>query len=218
MPRRQIQECLNALNKSTNIIQELVSTHEKPSLGPGVDALPRAEGVIPSQGNEDDMGINIDHHIAKQKNEELRYKARYKKLMEAMTKPRAREWPPERSPCETRQARYRKLMEVMTKPHTREWPPERSSCETILETDDEVLGRNHRTQEWDSKAVQDTTTVKEHHQDKKENDTDTEPLQGLAEETIADEAPDKQVDRQWNKCLKEGWWKNTKITIIGENM
>jgi hypothetical protein len=54
--------------------------------------------------------------------------------MEAMTKPHAREWPPERSPCKTIQIRYRKLMEVMTKPHAREWPLEGSSCETILET------------------------------------------------------------------------------------
>ena len=99
------------------------------------------------------MEINIDRHIAKQKNEELRYQTRYRKLMEAMTKPHAREWPLERSPCETIQARYRKLMEVMTKPRAREWPPEGSPCEMILETGDEVLGRNHRTPEWDLKAV-----------------------------------------------------------------
>ena len=122
-PRKQIQECSDALNKSTNIIQEMVSAHEDPSCGPGVDALPCAEGAIPSRGNEDNMEINIDRHIAKQKNEELPYKARYKKLMEAMTKPRTREWPLERSPCETIQARYRKLMEVMTKPRAREWTP-----------------------------------------------------------------------------------------------
>ena len=164
------------------------------------------------------MEINIDRHIAKQKNEELQYRARYKKLMEAMTKPRAREWPPERSPCMTIQARYRKLMEAMTKPHTREWPPERSPCETILETDDETLGSNHRTQEWDSKAIEDATMVEGHHQDKKENNTDTKPLEGLTEETIASKAPNEQVNRQWNERLKEGWWKNTKITIIGESM
>ena len=186
---KQIQECSDALNKSTDIIQELVSTHEDPSSGPGVDALPYRKGAIPSQGNKDNMEINIDRHIAKQKNEELRYKARYKKLMEAMTKL-----------------------------HTREWPPERSPCETILETDDEALESNHRTQVWDSKAIQDATTVKGHHQDKKENNIDTEPSEGLTEETIADEAPDKQVNRQWNKCLKEDWWKNAKITIIGESM
>ena len=65
------------------------------------------------------MEIDIDRHIAKQKNEELRYKARYKKLMEVMTKHCAREWPPGRSPCET-----------------------------IPEMDDEALGSNHRIQEW----------------------------------------------------------------------
>ena len=59
------------LNKSTDIIQELMSTHEDPSFGLGVDALPHTEGVIPSQGNKDNMEINIDCHIAKQKNEEL---------------------------------------------------------------------------------------------------------------------------------------------------
>ena len=164
------------------------------------------------------MEINIDRHIAKQKNEELRYKARYKKLMKAMTKPHAREWPLERSPCEAIQIRYRKLMEVMTKPRARESPPEGSPCETILETGDEVLGRNHHTQEWDSKAVRDATTVKRDHQDKEEDNTNTEPSEGLIEETIADEAPDKQVDRQWNECLRVGWWKNAKITDIGESM
>ena len=66
-----MQECSNALNKSTDIIQELVSIHEDPSFGPGVDELPYAEGIIPSQGNKDNMEINIDCHIAKQKNEEL---------------------------------------------------------------------------------------------------------------------------------------------------
>ena len=202
-PHKQIQECSNALNKSTDIIQELVSTHEDPSFGLRADALPYAEGVIPSQGNKDNMEINIDCHIAKQKNEELRYKERYKKLMEVMTKPHAREWPPERSPYKTIQARYRKLMEVITKPHAREWPPEKSPCETILETDDEILGSNHHTQEWDSKTVQDTTMVKGHHQDKKENNTDTEPLEGLTEETIASKAPDEQVNRQWNESLRK---------------
>ena len=115
-PRKQIQECSNALNNPTDIIQELMSTHEDPSFGLGADALPCVEGTIPSQGNKDNMKINIDRHIAKQKNEELQYKARYKKLMEAITKPRAREWLLERSPCKT-----------------------------ILETDDEIPGSNHCT-------------------------------------------------------------------------
>ena len=115
-PCKQIQECSDALNKSTDIIQKMVSAHEDPSCGPGADALPCVEGTIPSQGDKDNMEINIDHHIAKQKNEELRYKARYKKLMEAMTKP-----------------------------HAREWPLERSSHETIPEMDDEALGSNHCT-------------------------------------------------------------------------
>jgi hypothetical protein len=53
-----------------------VSAHEEPSFGPGADALPYEEGMIPSQGNKDNIEINIDCHIAKQKNEELRYKAR----------------------------------------------------------------------------------------------------------------------------------------------
>ena len=86
-PCKQIQECSDALNKSTDIIQELVSTYEDPSFGLRADALPYVEGAIPSQGNKDNMEINIDYHIAKQKNEELRYKARYKKLMKVMTKP-----------------------------------------------------------------------------------------------------------------------------------
>jgi hypothetical protein len=60
--------------------------------------------------------------------------------------------------------------------------------------------------------------VKGDHQDKEENNTNTEPSEGLTEETIANKAPDKQVDRQWNDCLKEGWWKNAKITVIGESM
>ena len=47
-PCKQIQECSNALNKSTDIIQEMVSAHKDPSCGPGVDALPCAEGAIPS--------------------------------------------------------------------------------------------------------------------------------------------------------------------------
>ena len=60
--------------------------------------------------------------------------------------------------------------------------------------------------------------MKGHHQDKKENNTDTEPLEGLTEGTIASKAPDKQVDRQWNERLKGGWVKNAKTTIIGESM
>ena len=189
MPHKQIQECSDALNKSTDIIQELVSAHEDLPFGLGADALPHAEGVIPFQGNKDNIEINIDHHIAKQKNEELHYKARYKKLLE-----------------------------VVTKPHTREWPLERSPHEMITRIDNEGLGHNHCTQEWDSKAVQDITMVKGHHQDRKENNTDTEPLEELTEGTIANEAPDKQVDRQWSECLKESWWKDTKITVIGENI
>ena len=102
----------------------MVSAHEDPSCGPGADALPCVEGAIPSQGDKDNMEINIDRHIAKQKNKELRYKARYKKLME-----------------------------VITKPHAREWPLERSPHETISEMDDEALGSNHRTQKRDSKAI-----------------------------------------------------------------
>ena len=66
-----MQECSDTLNKSTDIIQELVSAHEGPSFGPGAGALPYAEGTIPFQENKDNMEINIDHHIAKQKNEEL---------------------------------------------------------------------------------------------------------------------------------------------------
>jgi hypothetical protein len=195
-----------------------MSTHEDQSCRLGAGALPYAEGTIPSRGDKDNMEINIDRHIAKQKNEELRYKARYKKLMEAMTKPRAREWPPERFPCEAIQTRYRKFMEVMTKPHAREWPPEGSPHKTTLETGDKALGRNHRTQEWDSKAARDVTTVKGDHQDKEENNTDIEPSEELTKETIASKAPDEQVDRQWNECLKEDWWKNAKITVIGESM
>ena len=188
-PHKRIQECSDPLNKSTDIIQKLVSVHEEPSFGLGVDALPYAKGAIPSQRDKDNMETNIDHHIAKQKNEELQYQARYKKLMEAMTKPRAREW-----------------------------PPEGSLCETALETGDEVLGRNHHTREWDSKAAQDITTVKGDHQDKEENNTDIEPSEELTKETIARKAPNEQVDRQWNERLKEGWWKNAKITIIGESI
>ena len=94
---------------------------------------------------------------------------------------------------------------------------EKSPCETILGMD-EGLGCNHHTQEWNSETVQDVTTVKGYHQDKKENNTNTEPLEELAEGTIADEAPDKQVDRQWNKQWKESWWKDTKITVEGENI
>jgi hypothetical protein len=188
-PHKQIQECSDALNKSTDIIQELVSAHEGPSFGPGADALPYEEGTIPSQGNKNNIEINIDRHIAKQKNEELHYKARYKKLLE-----------------------------VITKPHAREWPLKRSPHETITRIDDEGLGHNHRTQEWNSETVQDVTTVKGYHQDKKENNTNTEPLEGLAEETIVNKAPDEQVDRQWDECLKEGWWKSAKIAVIGERM
>jgi ribosomal protein L5 len=109
-------------------------------------------------------------------------------------------------------------MEAMTKPRAREWPLEKSLCETILEMNDEAPGSHHHTQEWDSKAVQDAIMVKEHHQDKKENNTNIEPLEGLTKETIGDKALDKQVDRQWDEHLREGWWKNAKITVIGESM
>jgi hypothetical protein len=64
-PCKQTQECSDALNKSTDIIQEMVSTHEDPSCVLGADALPCAESTIPSQGNKDNMEINIDRHIAK---------------------------------------------------------------------------------------------------------------------------------------------------------
>ena len=60
--------------------------------------------------------------------------------------------------------------------------------------------------------------MKGDHQDKEEDNTNTESSEGLIEETITNEAPDKQVDRQWNECLREGWWKNAKTTIIGESM
>jgi hypothetical protein len=105
-----------------------------PKIVLGHNTFPYAEGVIPSQGNKDSIEIDIDRHIAKQKNEELHYKARYKKLLE-----------------------------VVTKPHAREWPLERSPHEMITRINDEGLGHNHRTQEWDSKAVQDVTMVKGYH-------------------------------------------------------
>ena len=41
-------------------------------------------------------------------------------------------------------------------------------------------------------------------------------MEGLTKETIASKASNEQVDKQWNERLKEGWWKNAKITIIGE--
>ena len=166
-----------------------MSAHSDPLFGLGVDALPYAEGMIPSQGSKDNTEININHHIAKQKNAELHHKARHKKPLE-----------------------------VMTKPHTREWPLERSPCETILKMDDEELGHNHHTQEWDSRVMKDNTMIKGHHQDRKDNNTNTEPLEGLTEETIPNEAPNEQVGRQWNEHLKEDWWKDTKITVIGKHM
>jgi hypothetical protein len=106
----------------------------------------------------------------------------------------------------------------MIKPHARGWPPKRSPYEAILGVDDETLGSKHCTQEWDLKTIQDTTTVKEHDQDKRENNINIEPLEGLTEETIVDEALDEQVDRQWDERLRKGWWKNAKITVIGERM
>ena len=115
-PHKQIQEGSDALNKSTDTIQELVSAHSDPLFGLGGDALPYAQGAIPSQESEDNIEININRHIVKQKNAELCYKARHKKPLE-----------------------------VITKPCTRERPLERSSCETILEMDDEELGHNHHT-------------------------------------------------------------------------
>ena len=125
-------------------MQELVLAHEGSSFGLGADALPYIKGVIPSQGNKDNIEIDIECHIAKQKNEELRYKARYMKLLEVVTKPRAREWPLEKSPHETIIQRCNDYVLVL---HHQE--------------------HNHHTQEWDSKAVQDLTTVKEYHQYRK---------------------------------------------------
>ena len=66
--------------------------------------------------------------------------------------------------------------------------------------------------------MQDDTMIKGHHQERKDNSTNIEPLERLAKKTITDKTPDKQVSRQWNECLKEGWWKDTKMTVIGENM
>ena len=129
-PHKQIHECLDALNKSTDTIQELVSTHLDPLFGLGVDALPYVKGVIPSQGSKDNIEINIDHHIAKQKNAELHHKARHKKLLE-----------------------------VMTKPHAGEQPLEGSLHKMITRINDEELGHNHHTREWGSKVVQDATTM-----------------------------------------------------------
>ena len=59
---------------------------------------------------------------------------------------------------------------------------------------------------------------KGYYQDKKGNNANIKPLEGLTEETIADEALDEEVNRQWDECLKEGWWKNAKITVIGKRM
>ena len=92
----------------------------------------------------------------------------------------------------------------MTKPHAREWPLKKSPCKTIPEMNDEGLGHNHHTQEWDSEVVQNDTTIGENHQGRKDNSTNIEPLERLTERTIADKTPNKQVSRQWNKCLKEG--------------
>ena len=47
-PYKKIQECSDALNQSTDTIQELVSAHSDPLFGLGVDVLPYAEGAIPS--------------------------------------------------------------------------------------------------------------------------------------------------------------------------
>ena len=58
----------------------------------------------------------------------------------------------------------------------------------------------------------------DNHQKGRDNNIDTEPLEGPTEGTITNEAPNKQVGRQWNGCLKESWWKDTKITTIGEHM
>ena len=96
-------------------------------------------------------------------------------------------------------------MEVITKPHAGEQPLKRSPCETILEMDDKELGYNHYTREWDSRVMQDATTMEEHHQEIKDNSANIEPLEGLTKETTTEDTPDKQVGRQWNRCLKEDW-------------
>jgi hypothetical protein len=38
--------------------------------------------------------------------------------------------------------------------------------------------------------------MEEHHQERKDNSANIKPLEGLTEETITDETPDKQVNRQ----------------------
>ena len=69
-PHKQIQECLDALNKLTDTTQELVLTCSDPQFGLRMDALPYVGNAIPSQGSKDNIEIDIDHHIATQKNAE----------------------------------------------------------------------------------------------------------------------------------------------------
>ena len=136
-----------------------MSAHSDPLFGLGVDALPYAEGVISSQGSKDNIEIDINHHIAKQKNAELQHKARHKKLLEVITKPCAGEQPLEGSPYET-----------------------------VTRIDNEGLGYNHHTREWDSRVIQSATTMEEHHQERKDNSANIDPLEGFTEEAITDEA------------------------------
>ena len=63
-----------------------MSACSDPPFGLGVDALPYAEGTISSQESKDNIEININHHITKQKNAKLCHKARHKKFLEVMTK------------------------------------------------------------------------------------------------------------------------------------
>ena len=63
---------------------------------------------------------------------------------------------------------------------------------------DENLQHDHHTQEWDLKAAQDITAISGHHQKRRDNSTN--------------------ISRQWNECLKENWWKDNKITVMGEHI
>ena len=78
-----------------------MSAHSNPLFGLGVDALPYVEGTISSRVSKDNIEIDINHHIAKQKNAELCHKARHKKPLKVMTKPHTGEQPLEGSPHET---------------------------------------------------------------------------------------------------------------------
>ena len=166
-----------------------MSAHSNPLFGLGVDALPYVEGTISSRVSKDNIEIDINHHIAKQKNAELCHKARHKKPLK-----------------------------VMTKPHTGEQLLEGSPHETITRINDEDLQHDHHTREWDSRVVQNTTIKGEHHQERKDNSANIEPLEGLTGETTANKTPDKQINRQWNKCLKGNWWKNANLSVIGEHL